>query len=367
MPPNTPSFLPERIAASIPLLLLPVLAQFVRVIAAKFDWVAKILAYLFSIQYFDLILKSSASLVYVSGCMMVLTALAPIFSTFQSLGCFLGFYLSISTAVSYYASPSPVSIFIQFFGSITIGIFTLYSLYFKIKASELIKKEAQQREKEINQSFARVSHDLKTPLIFLTAQLTQIAKEPDPDILRQKLEEVSIKHKIRTNLVMDMMKDIRLLSGLEAPKKTEKVSLQTAWTISCTRIKEMQPILDFKGFSYTYQGHNFEVIINPSDLDRILENTIKNAAEAMLRPGKITLIASKLDHQRVQICIQNTESYIAPETLAKISNHEQVSTKAQGSGLGLQIIQHLVKKYSGQFLIHYEDQVFSLTFDLRGG
>ena len=240
----------------------------------------------------------------------------------------------------------------------------MYALHMRLQAEKLTQQISQQREREMSESFARVSHDLKNPLILLTAQLSQISREQDPERLRQKISTLANDHQVRSTVIMDMMKDIRLLSGLEVTKKSSSIDLEACWNEACKRVQAMQPILKFAGFKHRYCGEKLCVEMNKSDLERTLENLIKNAAEAMNAPGQVSLLVEKTSDKRAQLTVSNTESFISPEILTELQNQGQVSTKAKGSGLGLQVVAYLVAKYKGKVALSYQSGEFSVTFDL---
>lgn len=237
-------------------------------------------------------------------------------------------------------------------------------LVFIVVAVESVQTSMRDQMAKMSENFARVSHDLKNPLILISAQLTQLTREKDPEALRSRVADLSRRHQIRSAAVMDMMKDLSLLSGLEAVKKASPVALKAAWSGACERVLGMQPVLNFKGFKAHYTGLELTVLMSRSDLERIFENVIKNAAEAMHEVGEIRVEVARLPNQRAEIVILNTASIVSAGVLEKLQSHVQTSTKSKGSGLGLQVVSHLVAKYDGKVAIDYERGEFSVAFDL---
>lgn len=362
--PTVPSFLWWRVYISFPILIIFSLSFLKAFLAKRIQIIANIAAFLFSAHYLWLLFLTQLDFNYVCGSMMILAALTPTFHTYWSLGIYLTSYLSCSILCCILVGKSSIHNFQQICGTVTIGIFAVYALYLRKIADQLQVDESKRQQLEMNQNFARVSHDLKNPILLLTAQLTQVLGEQDPEKLRLKMSELALKHKIRLSLVMDMMKDLRLLSGTEQEKPKQDIDLKSSWEKACERISEIQPLLSFIGFDSSYRGECVTIKMNRTNLDRLLENLIKNAAEAMLSPGKIELKITAISAGRAYIEVRNTASSITPEILSAIRQDVQVSTKERGSGLGLQVVRTLIEQEKGQVDFSFLEGEFVVHFSL---
>ena len=82
-----------------------------------------------------------------------------------------------------------------------------------------------------------------------------------------------------------------------------------------------------------------------ADWERVLINLLMNAVQAM-KDGGVIEISAKCRGDGVRITVTDTGPGIAPEILQKIFE-PHFSTKGSCGGLGLHIVESIVKKYGG--------------------
>lgn len=83
-----------------------------------------------------------------------------------------------------------------------------------------------------------------------------------------------------------------------------------------------------------------------NQLKQVFFNLVKNAVEAM-RPGGRLRIRTRVDDSNVYLLFGDNGSGIRAEDLGKLFQPYQ-STKAGGSGLGLMIVQRIMRGHGGQ-------------------
>jgi two-component system, sporulation sensor kinase E len=93
--------------------------------------------------------------------------------------------------------------------------------------------------------------------------------------------------------------------------------------------------------------------IDPAQIKQVLVNLIKNAIQAMTRGGCLTLETST-SADGVVLSVADTGTGIPPELLNRIFE-PFYTTKRKGSGLGLMIVQRIVRDHRGQ--VHVESHV----------
>jgi len=81
-------------------------------------------------------------------------------------------------------------------------------------------------------------------------------------------------------------------------------------------------------------------------------NIIKNAMEAMSGGGVLRISLSS-DDRRVAVAFQDSGSGIQPETISRIFD-PYYTTKADGSGLGMMIVQRVIRDHGGEIDIRSE-------------
>ena len=90
-------------------------------------------------------------------------------------------------------------------------------------------------------------------------------------------------------------------------------------------------------------------------------NIIRNAIQAMTNGGLLK-IGARMSEQFLAITFKDTGPGITPERLANMFEPFN-TTKAEGSGLGLMIVQRIVRDHGGQMEIHSEPRA-GTTFTL---
>lgn len=111
---------------------------------------------------------------------------------------------------------------------------------------------------------------------------------------------------------------------------------------------------------------DLHIYCNPSQIKQILINLIKNGAEAMKMKGNIQINTQQTDDSAIIEVIDHGEGI--PADKIKEINKPFYSTKAEGTGLGLMIIQHILDKHQGQLEVSSqiaEITQFRLRFPLR--
>ncbi len=97
------------------------------------------------------------------------------------------------------------------------------------------------------------------------------------------------------------------------------------------------------------------IMIDAAQIKQVFFNIIRNAIQAMPNGGmlKISLVASD---RHVAISFKDSGPGIAPEDLSHIFEPYH-TTKAEGSGLGLMIVQRIVRDHGGQIEVHSEPRL----------
>lgn len=101
-------------------------------------------------------------------------------------------------------------------------------------------------------------------------------------------------------------------------------------------------------------------------LMQVLNNLVCNALEAMPAQGGTIVIAGRAGHKEVGIEISDTGAGIAPENIAKVCQ-PFFTTKAKGLGVGLTLVQRIVKRLGGRVGIastHGKGTMVTLHFSI---
>ena len=117
----------------------------------------------------------------------------------------------------------------------------------------------------------------------------------------------------------------------------------------------LDPELDARGLEVkTRLGRHLPATpIDPAQIQQVLVNLIRNAMQAMTKGGTLTLQTGE-SSDGVWVSVADTGGGIPPEQLNRIFE-PFYTTKKKGSGLGLMIVQRIVRAHGGR--IELESQV----------
>ncbi len=86
--------------------------------------------------------------------------------------------------------------------------------------------------------------------------------------------------------------------------------------------------------------------IDPTQMQQVLVNLVKNALHAMTRGGTLNLQTGETD-DGVWVSVGDTGGGIPPEQISRIFE-PFFTTRKQGTGLGLMIVQRIVRAHGGR-------------------
>jgi PAS domain S-box-containing protein len=221
---------------------------------------------------------------------------------------------------------------------------------------QLIKSE---RLAAIGQVAAMVGHDLRNPLTSIKGATYYLKKKLGPKMDEKAMEmleliEKDIEHsnEIITDL-MEYSKEIRLELTETTPKSIIKEAL------SLVEIPKNVKVIDS-----TQSEPKIKMDIDK--MKRVFANFIKNAVEAMLEGGKLT-ISTKESDGNVEIMFIDTGIGMAKEVMEKIWT-PFFTTKAEGMGLGLPICKRVIEAHGGKISVESivgEGTTFAVTIPVE--
>lgn len=110
----------------------------------------------------------------------------------------------------------------------------------------------------------------------------------------------------------------------------------------------LRPELENRGITVQVQLSRAvpETPLDPVQMQQVLVNLVKNAMQAMTRGGTLTL-QTGADSEGVWVVVADTGSGMTPEQLQRVFE-PFFTTKQKGSGLGLMIVQRIVRAHRGR-------------------
>lgn len=133
-------------------------------------------------------------------------------------------------------------------------------------------------------------------------------------------------------------------------------------------IELLRPEIDNRGLSVEPQlASNLPAIpIDPGQVKQALVNLVKNAIQAMTKGGRLTLRTSQAS-EGIVVSVSDTGGGIPEEKINRIFE-PFYTTKKKGSGLGLMIVQRIVREHGGRIELESrvnEGTTFRIWLPLR--
>jgi signal transduction histidine kinase len=176
--------------------------------------------------------------------------------------------------------------------------------------------------------------------------LEEELRAPSPDsavVVAEALAEIKGQLARLENLVQDYLSLARVAT-IERTPQDLGAAVET-WAHEWQRLATAQGVtlqLD----RITSLGH---AVFHASALRRVVLNLVQNALEAMPQGGTLTL-AGEPSATHVQLHVRDTGSGIPAEQLGQIFE-PLYTTKPEGTGLGLYIVQEIVEAHGGQVTV----------------
>jgi PAS domain S-box-containing protein len=201
---------------------------------------------------------------------------------------------------------------------------------------ELIRKE---RLAVLGKLAGGIGHDLRTPLGAIKNAvyfLNMAVEKPEPDV-KEMLEVIENEISISDGIITGLLDFAR-------PKisKKQKVNVSDLLQESLSRMQvpeniKVETILNKK------LPH---ILADPVQIGQIIINIIQNGFQAMPDGGTFIVKSKAVESDQVMISFSDTGVGISKENLKKLFE-PLFTTKPSGTGLGLALVEMLVKEHSG--------------------
>jgi two-component system, NtrC family, sensor kinase len=240
----------------------------------------------------------------------------------------------------------------------------------QLEQLELSQKRLHQSEKlsAIGQLASGVAHEINNPLgVILGFSESSLRRVKPGDVLEVPLQSIQREALRCKNLVHDLLTFSRT-SKVETEPLAFNKALEGALSLIMAKSKMTQVTVK------TELAADLPVCSgNANQIQQVIINLATNAIDAMTNRGTLTIKTELLKEgplSWIHLTVSDTGSGIPPAALAHIFE-PFYTTKAQGqgTGLGLALVQEIVRKHSG--LINVQSRpghtVFSVKFPVRTG
>jgi signal transduction histidine kinase len=217
--------------------------------------------------------------------------------------------------------------------------------------------EHARRLAELGEMAARVAHEVRNPLNAITGAAHFLSTEYTSDDTLQKFTSLIKRQAVRVNQVAsDLLYLSKPLKTIFAEVNLDAV-LDQALDSLCEQARNsgVAVVMDRAPDVPVLQGDEVQ-------LEQAFHNLFRNALEAMPRGGTLRIVTGRSGRDRVEVRVQDSGHGIAPEDRSRMFQ-SFFTTKVKGTGLGLTIVQRVLKNHEGTIAV--EQPQLSSSFPSR--
>lgn len=242
-------------------------------------------------------------------------------------------------------------------GAGVLMAFLLINIFFSWWALRPTQKAWDQQ----TQFVADASHELKTPLTVILANMAIVRAQPDATVAQQAqwLESTQTEAERMQQLVNDML-------DLARPDNATRAELPHALT-DLTDLTETE-VLQFESVAFE-RGVELDsklvpgvrVLGNPARLQRMISTLIDNACKYADADGRVTITLATGRGRDARLTVRNTGAPIPPEDLPHVFDRfyraDKVRTSGTGGyGLGLAIAREIAREHNGDITVESSEE-----------
>jgi two-component system, OmpR family, phosphate regulon sensor histidine kinase PhoR len=228
-----------------------------------------------------------------------------------------------------------------------------------LKKLEIANEELRRMDQMKDDFLSNVSHELKTPMISVMGYIGMMLKEKfgslsDP---QRKFLEISYRNLLKLGKNIDDLLDLAELGIQKESLRFEPIDLVKVIEFSCATV---EPLAKEHQIQLEAQIPSEPIKISGAEekLNQLFDNLLTNAIKYNRQGGKIGVTLDQ-DAKFAFTRITDTGVGISHQSLKEVfTRHFQVKTKplgnAKGLGIGLSLVQEIVKLHQGDIQIESE-------------
>lgn len=214
-----------------------------------------------------------------------------------------------------------------------------------------------------------VTHELKTPIASIRLYLETLQTR---DVGEEKKQEFYSVMLADSNRLLKTVEQV-----LQASRTREKNHLLNIAEVNLTdllrdsiEVVKVSFDLDDKAFSFQQTNPEITTLGDANELQTVFTNLLENAVKYSENEIKISVSVKSLNEKSAVVHIKDSGIGIAPAELKRIFRRfyrvpSLIMQKKKGTGLGLFIVQSIVKKHGGQIYAESEGEGKGSTFIVR--
>ncbi|GAB4249533.1 MAG: hypothetical protein OHK005_16340 [Candidatus Methylacidiphilales bacterium] len=200
---------------------------------------------------------------------------------------------------------------------------------------------------------AGVAHELGNPMnslhIHLQLMRREVAKLPAKHAaeLKESVEVATREIERLDAIIRQFLQAVRPALPCLVPGQVEEV-VEEALQLVEPELKDRDVLVE-----RDWQGRSPEVLIDRDQLKQVLYNLVRNSMQA-IRGAGLLRIGTRSDDAWVEIAVTDNGKGISRDDLPHVLE-PYFTTKKEGSGLGLMIVQRIVRDHGGELELESEE------------
>jgi signal transduction histidine kinase len=263
--------------------------------------------------------------------------------------------------------PIPLTLLITslsaFYVTIFAGIYIINNFMMGYRSLKSViddkNLELQKAIKDRSKAFRYAAHELKSPMIAIQSTL-EVVKDLFAGELKPEVKEMIFKAENRSSQVLSMIKEMITITqynlGLEQP---EFIVIEfNEWLCKISNQHREHALRKNIAFNFNPAKNRLCVKIDANGFEKVVSNLINNAIKYTLEGGRVTVEAF-ISENYYGFKVSDSGIGIDREDLNKIFDEFYRSKNARemeriGTGLGLNLVMQIVKRYSGNIFVNSE-------------
>ena len=211
-----------------------------------------------------------------------------------------------------------------------------------------------------------VSHELRTPLATIKAAVTSLRSETvawDSEARSELLAAIEEETDHLNQLVGNLLNMSRIEAGALKPER----SWNSLADIVTSAIERMRQQTGKHQLEVDVSGDLPLVPVDYFQIEQVFINLISNSSKYSPEGTKITILAQRVDGDRLQVTVSNQGPHVAEENLERIFDkfyRVTAADKVTGAGLGLSICKGIIEAHDGRIWAENLAQGFAFNFTL---
>lgn len=237
-----------------------------------------------------------------------------------------------------------------------------YKRRLNLENSLILEKQNHQQEQELHNErlrfFTNIAHELRTPLTLILGPLEDL--HADTSLSKKHTDKISLIHKSASRLLglVNQILEFRKTETQNKKLSVKKDNLANLVQEIGLKYKELNTNRDIE-IETKIEKDDYDIYYDSDIINTILENLMSNAYKYTDK-GSIVLSLQNIQVNEkcyTQIIVKDTGKGIHQESISKIFNRyyqEKGSFQKSGTGIGLALVNNLVKLHEGEITVESE-------------